>query len=90
MMTFEKMLQIIDATHKDVAGQMARKADDAGWDKSDVNRQREGERMVDTITILSIVGKEFDELKARIDSIEGKNGQSEKDYLRLTTDPEAN
>lgn len=90
MTTFEKMLQIIDSTHKDVANQMAQKADAAGWDRSDVNKQREGERMVDTITILSIVGKEIDELQARIDNIEGKHGQSEKDYLRLTSDPEAN
>ena len=84
------MMLIMDSTHKDVADQMAQKAADAEWDMSDVRRQRDGERMVDSVTLLSVVGKEFDELKARLDHIESTHGQSEKDYLRFTSDPEAN
>lgn len=73
MTTFEQMMTLIDATHKDFAGQMADKADAMGWDKSDTEAQRSGERMVDVVTVLSLVGAELDLLKARLDAIENRD-----------------
>lgn len=72
MTTFDKMMTLFDSTHKDFAGQMAEKADRMGWDKSDTTAQRNGERLVDVVTVLSLVGAEIDQLKERLETIENE------------------
>lgn len=70
MTTFEKMMALMDATHKNFARQMEAKADAAGWDVSDVVQQRNGERMTDCLAILSLVGAELDDVKGRLANLE--------------------
>lgn len=70
MSTFEKMMSLMDDTHRSVAAQIESNGVRQGWDLSDAKVQRDGERATDTTTIMSIVGAEFDQLKARIANLE--------------------
>ncbi len=90
MSTFDKMMALIDATHKNFAGQMADKADAMGWDKSDVEAQRNGERMTDVVTVLSLVGAEIDGLKERLDAIEEKDRAKYESEMMYGADGNAN
>ncbi len=90
MTTFDRMMSLIDATHKDFASQMADKADAMGWDKSDVEAQRNGERMVDVLSVLSLVGAEIDGLKERLEAIEERDRTKYESEMMYGADGNAN